>query len=148
MVSALGVLRNLDLAHEAIRSQTLAAEVEHAAFQLPDADLASLAPGDAVMLPEIGAVPPRLVADGRFVVDGSGVAPFREDSMCRVRDAAARTVALGALFDAAAGEPLKVEGLKVEDSETQLRLVKSGNILATGHFGTVANQPALIIESA
>ena len=172
VVSALGVLRNLDLAHEAIRSQTLAAEVEHAAFQLPDADLASLAPGDAVMLPEIGAVQPRLIADGRFVVDGSGVAPFKEDSMCRIRDAAARTVSLGELFDAAAGEPLKVEGsqgaVNVANVEmlpttnvandnvglgvgsgniVQLRLVKDGKTAATGRLDRVGDQPAFVVES-
>ena len=147
VVSALGVLRNLDLAHEAIRSQTLAAEVEHAAFQLPDADLASLAPGDAVMLPEIGAVQPRLIADGRFVVDGSGVAPFKEDSMCRVRDAAARTVSLGELFDAAAGEPLKVEGSHGAENVANVEMLPTTNVananvgleIGTGNNGNTGN---------
>ena len=155
---AFGALRNIDLTHESIRSDTLPAEVEYAAFQLPEADIASLAPGDAVMLPEIGSVQPRLVVDGRFFVDENGVSPYLEDSMCRVRDAAARTVALGALFDAAEdsrggeekgnGAASGVSAAPGAEMNAQLRLVKGGKTLASGHLGRLGDSPAFIVEAA
>ena len=146
VVSALGALRNLDLAHESIRSQSLPAEIEYAAFQMPDADLASLAPGDAVMLPEIGAVAPRLIVAGRFVADGTGVAPYQEDSLCRVRGATGFTVRLGELFDAAEGDALKVEGLKVEGC-APLKLLRKGKTVASGRLGAVGEHPAFLVET-
>ena len=157
VVSALGVLRNLDLTHEAIRSQTLAAEVEYAAFAMPDSDLASIAPGDAVLLPEVGTLAPRRVVDGRFVVDENGVVPYEEDTMCRVRCATERTVSLGELFDASEDSRGDAEAQSAkslcdaaplrEGSPVQLRLVKGGKVVAMGRFDRVGDQPALIIES-
>ena len=146
VVSALGALRNLDLAHESIRAQTLPSEIEYAAFQMPDADLASLAPGDAVMLPEIGAVAPRLIVAGRFVADETGVAPYQEDSLCRVRGATGLTVRLGELFDAAEGDALKIEGSKVEGC-APLKLLRQGKTVASGRLGAVGEHPAFLVET-
>ena len=155
VVSALGVLRNLDLAHEAIRSQALPAEIEYAAFQLPDADLASLAPGDAVLLPEIGTVAPRLVACGRFVVDGHGVAPYQEDAMCRVHAATECTAAVGDLFDAAEGDRgaanVANAGMEIGTGNNgnilQLRLLRNGKTLATGRLDRLGDSPAFVVET-
>ena len=140
--SALGSLRSLDLAHPALRAETLAAETEYAAFSLPAADLASLAPGDALLLPEIGTVPPRLVADGRFAVDGTGVSPFAEDGRCRVVAAEPRTVTLGELFDAA-DDPHP----PAAPPPVQLRLVRNGNTVARGRLERLGDQNAFAVEA-
>ncbi len=151
VVSALGVLRNLDLAHESIRSPALPAEIEYAAFQLPDADLASLAPGDAALLPEIGTVAPRLIACGRLVVDEHGVAPFQEDAMCRVRAAAECTVTVGYLFDAAGGESgssAEADAYRrVPSVNAPLRLLRNGKTLATGRLDRLGDAPAFVVET-
>ena len=143
VVSALGVLRNLDLAHEAIRSLPLAAQVEYAAFAMSDADLASLAPADAVLVPEIASLPPRLVVAGRFLMDANGVAPHEEDALVRVCLAEARTVSLGGVFDAVEAPsqpPDAVQG-------AQLRLVRSGRDVATGRLDRIGDQNAFIVET-
>ena len=142
VVDALGVLRNLDLANPSIRDGELGAEVEYAAFVLPASDLASLAVGDALLLPEIGSIPPRLLADGRFAVDGNGVSSFADDGRCRVVAAEPRTVTLGELFDAAEN-PQGLGG----DPSGQLRLVQAGKTLASGHLGHVGGQSAFIVEA-
>lgn len=150
VVSALGSLRNLELAHESIRSIALSASVEYASFSLSEADLSALSAGDAVLLPEIGGVPARLVADGRFVVDDGGVAPFSDDGRCRVLAAEPRQVTLGDLFDAAEGGMSAVESLKVEtpggESCLPLHLVQAGRTLASGRLGRLADHPAFFVE--
>ena len=140
--AALGLLRFIDCSHQAVRDLTLPCETELAAFTLSAADLASLAVGDALLLSEIGTVPPRLVVDGRFLVDENGVAPFKDDGRLRVVDAESRTVTLGELFDRAQN-PLAENAA----SPTQLRLVASGKTVANGRLEQLASHPALIIES-
>ena len=152
VVSAFGVLRNLDLSHESIRSVRLSAVVEYASFALPDSDVASLAPGDALLLPEIGSISPRLVVDGSLVIDENGVSQAADDGTFRIRAAEAVEISLGEMMDAA-GE-LKVEKLKVESSKAescrdgaQLRLVRSGKAVAAGRLGRLGDHPAFLVES-
>ena len=151
VVSALGSLRNLDLTHESIRSIALAANVEYAAFALSESERSSISEGDAVLLPEIGGVPPRLVVDGRFVVDGAGVAPFADDGRCRVIAAEPRQVTLGELFDAADGGSSMIEGLKEENLSDeaclQLHLVHGRATIASGRLGHLAEHPAFLAEA-
>ena len=142
VVSAFGSLRNLDLSHPSLRGETLSAETEYAAFALSAANLSSLAVGDALLLPEIGSVSPRIVVDGRFVIDDRGVSPFFDDGRCRVLAAEPRVVALGELFDAAES-PHGVEGA----AANQLRLVQGGKTLANGRLDVVGDQHAFIVES-
>lgn len=142
VVGSLGVLRNLDLANPSIRAGELGAEVEYAAFALPASDLAALAVGDALLLPEIGSIPPRLLVDGRFADDGNGVSPFTDDGRCRVLAAEPRTVTLGDLFDAAEN-PQALGG----DPANQLRLVQAGKTLANGRLERIADQSAFIVEA-
>ena len=144
VVAALGVLRNLDLTHEAIRSEQLSSVAEYAAFTLPEGDLASLAPGDAVVVSEIGTVPPRWIVDGRFALDGGGVSPSVDDALVRVRAAESATLPLGVVLDAADG---KVPDVPALSDGSQLRLVRGGRTLATGCLGRVGDQPAFIVES-
>lgn len=142
VVSAFGVLRNLDLSHPVFGEEALPAETEYAAFALSAANLTSLAVGDALLLPEIGSVPPRLVVDGRFAVDEKGVLPYADDGRCRILAAEPRVVALGELFDAAEN-PRSVEG----GVPGQLRLVQNGKTLFNGRLDKIGDQNAFLVES-
>lgn len=152
VVAALGTLRNLDPADAALRALALSAEPEYAAFALSDADAAGLAPGDAVLLPELGACAPRLVVDGRFVADATGVVPYREAAdgdvrpPVRVRAAQPSALTLGELFDAAEGG-LGPAGIAAPAEAAALRLVRDGRTLATGSLGRVGGQAAFIVET-
>lgn len=140
--AALGQLRFVDCSHRSVRDGTLPCETELAAFVLSAADLASLSVGDALLLPEVGTVPPRIVVDGRFVADESGVTPFKDDGRLRVVGADSRDITLGELFDRAE--------TPVEDKSaapTRLRLVSSGRTVAHGSLGQIASQPAFIVEA-
>ena len=140
--SAFGQLRFIDCAHQAVRDTVLPCETELAAFTLSAADLASLAVGDALLLPEVGTVPPRLVVDGRFAVDENGVLPFKDDGRLRVVGAEARTLTLGELFDRAQNPVAEKSA-----APAQLRLVASGKTAAQGRLEQLASHPAFIVES-
>ena len=139
---AFGQLRFIDCAHQAVRDTVLPCETELAAFTLSAADLASLAVGDALLLPEVGTVPPRLVVDGRFVVDENGVLPFKDDGRLRVVGAEARTLTLGELFDRAQNPVAEKSA-----APAQLRLVASGKTAARGRLERLASHPAFVVES-
>lgn len=147
--AALGLVRNLDPSHPSLRAETLQVETEYAAFALPAADMAALAAGDALLLPEIGSLPPRLVVDGRFVVDGAGVTPFADDGRCRVVAAEPRTMTLGELFDAAEGSASG--GASAESgappAQSPLRIVQSGREIARGRLDRLGDQPAFFVET-
>ena len=149
VVAALGNVRHLELSHPSLRAETLPAETEYAAFALPSVDLAALAVGDALLLPEIGSVPARLAVDGRFVVDGNGVSPFMDEGRCRVVAIEPRTVTLGELFDAAEGSAAEGTLVKVgvPPAQTSLRLVLSGREIARGRLDRLGDQNAFVVES-
>ena len=143
VIAAFGVLRNLDLAHEAIRSLPLAAEVEYAAFAMPDEDVASLAIGDAVLLPEIGTMEPRLIVDGRFVLDAGGVSRYVEDSLVRASAREKSLVTLGDVFDA--DETPLVRPTAAPGA--QLLLIRNGQEIAMGRLDRLGDQSAFIVET-
>ena len=145
--TALGNLRHLDLTHPAIRDLTLPAETEYASFTLPPADLATLAPGDALLLPEIGTIPPRLLVDTRFILDPTGVSPFTDDARCRIVAATPATLPLGALFDSAESPTPDLLPSAPPPSSAPLRLLLSGKTLAHGRLDTLGTQPAFLVES-
>ena len=140
--SSLGQLRFIDFANEAVRGATLPCEVEIAAFALSAADIASIAVGDSLLLPEAGTVPSRLVVDRRYAVDGSGVVPFKDDGRIRVVDAELHELTLGELFDRAES-PAAQESVK----PAQLRLESAGKTIAQGSLGQLAGQSAFVVES-
>ena len=142
VVSAFGALRNLDLAHESVRSLVLPASGEYAAFAMSAADLSVLEPGDALLLPEIGEASPRLVVDGRFVIDESGVVPLPTDALVRVRDAEARTVTLGEVFDAA--ETPAAPGSV--SAGAPLCLVRGDRPFARGRLDRLGDQNVFVVE--
>ena len=144
LVSALGVLRFIDVNHPAVRDSVLSAEVEYASFALSAADLEALAPGDDLLLPEVGTVAPRVIVDGRFAVTDSGVNPWVDDGLLRVVRAEPLSVSVGELMDAANGgraaEPDPVP-------ETALKLTRMGKTVATGRFGKLASQNAFVVDA-
>lgn len=140
VTGALGTLRNLDLEHECVRSALLAAQAEYAAFALSDADFSALATGDALLLPEIGTIAPRMVVDGRFAAVDGGVEAFADDGRYRIFAAEPATVKLGDLLDGTLSA-------KVPAENTQLELVRKGKTLARGRLGRVGEQLAFIVET-
>ena len=142
VLSAFGLLRNLDLSHESIREQRLSAEIEYASFVLSGEDIASLTPGDALLLPEIDTVSPRIFVAKRFVVDANGVAPYAADSLVHVLALGDDSIALGKVFDA-------VETPSPPPSATigaQLRIVRDGRLVASGRLDRLAGQLAFFVE--
>ena len=142
VTAAMGNRRNLDLAHESIRSVVLPAVAEYAAFALAPSDAAGLTVGDAVLLSEIGSVPAKLVVDGRFVLDENGVSRHDAGELVHVVDATTKDVALGELFDAAE-TPHAVEATPAG----ALALVERGRTLAVGRLTRLGEHPAFIVES-
>ena len=142
VTSAIGNLRNLDLSHESIRSVALPSVVEYLTFALASGDAAGLEVGDAILLPEMGTAPARLVVDGRFVVDASGVSRYDAGELARVVDAEQKDIALGEVFDAAEA-PHAIEA----KPSGVLKLVCKGKTLALGRLDRLGDQPALIVES-
>ena len=140
--TALGQLRFIDTAHPDVRGRTLPCETEFASFALPEADLASLSIGDALLLPEIGSVPPRIVVAGLLVADGNGVAPYADDGRLRVLGAEPRDLTLGELFDRA-----ESPAAETSPPPPQLRLVAGGREIARGRLGRLASQPAFFVEA-
>lgn len=59
IIRSLGMLKFIDLNHESILSMVRVARAHFASFHLTEEELAGLAPGDYLMLPEIGKVPPK-----------------------------------------------------------------------------------------
>ena len=142
LVGVLGRLAFIDVTHPSVRGEQVPAVVELAAFSLSEADRSSLAVGDALVLPEIGTVPPRMIVDGRLLVDEKGVAPYVDDGRLRVLDAESRMVALGRILDQASSP---VESAAA--SPSQLRLVASGKDVAHGRLERLAEQPVFMVEA-
>jgi hypothetical protein len=144
LVSALGVLRFIDVSNDAVRDTSLAAEVEYSSFTLSAADVSALAPGDYVLLPEVGSREPRIIVDGRFSIAESGVTAWVDDGSLRVVRSEPMAVKVGELMDASEG------GRAVEPpptAEMPLRLMRFGKTVATGRFGTLASQNAFLVDA-
>lgn len=135
--TAFGQLRYLDLTHPAIRETTLSAQYEYAAFALPQDEIETLAVGDALLAPEIGTAQPRVIVDGRFVLDESGVSEYADDALVRVRTSGQHSVALGEIFDGS---------VRVPGAASPLKLVAGGRDIAMCRLDTLAGQRALFVE--
>ncbi len=147
LTETLGQLRFIDTSHDDVRTRPLQAETTYASFALSAADLAALAPGDALLLPEVGSLAPKLIVDGRFLVAEGNVSAWQEDGLLRVSALDSSSVPLGALLDAAAGN---AEALSQQQpaENAPLRLVGvDGTSLATGRLGKVAAQSAFIVDT-
>ncbi|MBP5790944.1 MAG: hypothetical protein J6W80_01620 [Kiritimatiellae bacterium] len=144
LVAAFGQLRFVDVSHASVRETPVSAEVEIASFVIPATDFASLSTGDALLIPECGTVPPRLVADGRFAIDQNGVSRFADDGRFRIVETKPQAMTLGEIFDAAASSAPELRSTAMQ---MPLRLVRNGKTLATGRMDRVADHPAMIIEA-
>lgn len=142
IVRTLGRISFIDVEDSSVRDVSLPCVSEFAAFVLSAADRASLSVGDALLLPEFGTVAPRLIVDGRFVVNENGVFAFRDDGMMLVLDSNQRTITLGELLDFA-----NSPSAPSVPTPSQLRLVSAGKPVAFGHLDSLSGQNALIVES-
>lgn len=59
IIRAFGLIKFIDVNHECIRSMKRTARAVYSSFTLTDAERAGLIPGDCIMMPEIGSVPPK-----------------------------------------------------------------------------------------
>ena len=147
LVSALGQLRFLDATHPAIRDCMLSADMEFATFALPTTDLAALAPGDALLLPELGTLPPRKVVAERFLVSENGVIGWKDDGALRVLATEPIAMTVGELLDLAVGNATSPTSQSLP-ANTPLRLVRFGKTLAVGRLDVVGTQQAFVIDAA
>ena len=125
LVKTFGQFKCLDLNHEAIRSMTRDAWLVYASFSLTEEELAGLAIGDYLLLPEIAG------------------------------DAAKWQTALPQddLLTIASPEPAALTFAQLADgplppapTPTLLRIYRQGKAFAQGRLDTLAGQPALAIE--
>ena len=142
----LGQLRFIDPSHPAVRECTLTAEVDVASFALGAAEIVGLAPGDALLLPEVDTLPPRLIVDGRFSVSNGDVLAWRDEGLLRVLVGEQREITLGALIDAAAGNADAL-ALVPPAENVPLRLMRTDTVIATGRLGSVGAQRAFVIDA-
>ena len=141
-----------------------------AAPVLSAADLASLAPGDHLLLPEVQAPAPReagsvpeasasglptcpdatLIVSGLLAAAPAGLAPWTDPGTLRVVLSDPATLPLGDLLDLASGS-LDHSSLVTRHSSLRegsaLALLRGPATLATGRLGAVAAQPSFEIET-
>ena len=142
LVDVFGKLAYIDTSDESVRGEALQAVYELASFTLPQDELASLTTGDALLLPEIGSIPPRLIVCGRFLVDESGVSAYADDGRLHVLGTEPAPLTLGDLFDhAASPTPIAVSNPR------GLRLVSGGKAIADGRLDRIGEQNAFVVES-
>ena len=145
LTETLGLLRFIDASHPSVRECVLSAEVEVASFALGAAEIAGLAPGDALLLPEVDTIPQRLIVDGRFAASEGDVVAWRDEGLLRIIAGEPRDITLGALLDAVAGNADAL-ALSKPAENAPLRLSRSGTVLATGRLGTVGAQRAFVVD--
>ena len=156
LCAALGQLRHIDISHPSVREIELEARIVLASLPLPAADVAALAPGDSVLLPEMeGAdgVPPAsawIEAGGRFAVSAGGVTPARDDPMARIATAAAALLPLGEVLDCAesGGATLPKMLSAALAPETPLVLSQSGKALFAGRLSKTGLMPSFAVDGA
>ena len=159
ILESLGSLRYIDPSHPAIRERRLPVTVEYAAFTIPAAELATLAPGDALLLPELEGTeedwPVKVIVDGRFAATAAtGVTPWNAADTAPVRIVREEpgTVSFGALAD------LAVDSGEWEESgefapfgkpqpNVALTLLRANQAIATGRLDRLGGQNAMIIDA-
>ena len=146
LAETLGQLRFIDASHPSVRECVLNAEAEIASFALGAAEIAGLAPGDALLLPEVDAIPQKLIVDGRFAVSEGDVVAWRDEGLLRVLTGETREITLGALLDAAAGNAEALAMAKPAEN-APLRLLRAGAAIASGRLGAVGAQRAFIVDA-
>ena len=121
-----GQLRFLDANHESIRSMERPARAVYATFDLPDADVAGLAAGDCLLLPELESG-----------VAGEWRCDFPADGRLRVVSREDTPVSFAAFADGA---------LPPLPSPAALELYRGQDAVARGRFGSLCSKPAFVTE--
>ena len=141
---ALGQLRYIDAGDPSIRKDVFAAETEYASFAIPEADISSLAPGDALLLPEIGTMKPRIVIEKCLVASENGVGAWTDTDLPRICSAGESEISVGDILDMAGDSASALPPQPPEN--TPLKLVRSGKALVYGHLGRIGEQFAFVVE--
>ena len=155
VTSALGLLRNIDVAHPSIRSMQLPGELEFAVFALSSSDAPST--GDALLLPEIdpsaATAPVRLIVAGKFAAQAeTGLTGWADDGRWRVVRAERVSIPFGDLADFADGttpwasSPV-LSSLGKTAPELALSLVRNGLTVASGRLVRLGEQAAMSIDA-
>ena len=131
LLGALGDPKRLDATHPSIADLPLDCELEYAKIDLSAEELAGLAAGDLILLPEMdGKAPARLVLAGR----GDAAA-------LRVIDAEPARTTVGAWLEA------EGEIRRARTEPCRLKLAKGGATLASGELSRLGEHPALQIAA-
>ena len=121
-----GRIDNLDAGHVSVRALTRPGRAEYAAFMLTEDELAGLASGDHLLLPEVG----------------SGVAEWRveppQDDRVHVFSAETTDLSFGGFADGSLPAP---------SAPAALILVRGDRTLAEGRLTRLGDHPAFSIES-
>lgn len=125
-VRTFGQLRFLDANHESIRSMERPARAVYATFDLPDADVAGLAAGDCLLLPEFESG-----------VAGEWRCDFPADGRLRVVSREDTPVSFAAFADGA---------LPPLPPPAALELYRGQDAVARGRFGSLCSKPAFVTE--
>lgn len=125
LVAEFGRIENLDVKHDSIRALTRPARVEYAAFSLADEELAGLAPGDHLLLPEIATDAPKWVT------------ATPADDLVHVLGAMAGELSFKDFADDTLPEPPEASALI---------LLHHGHAVAEGRLVRLGEQPAFAVE--
>jgi len=125
LIGTFGQFKYLDVNHEAIRSLTRDAWAVYASFSLPEKDVAELAIGDCLLLPE--------AASGK----ASWQIALPQDNFLTIATAQPSALTFAQFAD---------EQLPPIPTPEVLRVYRQGKAIAQGRLETIAGQPAVVIE--
>ena len=125
LIHSLGTLKFIDVSHDCIRSMKRPARAVYATFSLTNEELAGLAPGDYLMLPEIGTIPPKWQLD------------TPKDTMLQICAPDIVELTFAQFAD---------EQLPDIPTPTALTLSQGGKALANGRLDILAGKAAFAIE--
>ena len=125
IIRSFGMLKFIDLNHESILTMKRVGRAHFASFHLTEAELTGLAPGDFLLLPEIGKVPPKWQLE---MPKDDGIQVCAPDTQ-------------ELSFAQFAGDQLPEI-----PTPTVLALFRKGQVVANGRLTTLAGTPACAIE--
>ena len=125
LIGTFGQFKYLDVNHEAIRSLTRDAWVVYASFSLPEKDVAELAIGDCLLLPE--------VASGK----ARWQTALPQDNFLTIATAEPSALTFAQFAD---------EQLPPVPTPEVLRVYRQGRAIAQGRLEDIAGQPAVVLE--
>lgn len=155
--AALGVLRNLDTAHETIRETPLEGILILASPVVSVPDLETLSPGDYILLPEItlqtgdGSAPlnctgAKLVVQSKIAITAGGLEPWTDDGTLKIVLKEKVMLTLGSLLNAASGS-MPQSLFPALAAGTPLALMRGTTLLSSGSLATLSGQAAMAVES-